>query len=425
MRVMFAHGARRALTALIAAAFLTEPVGARADDSTHLPLETVIARVQQVAPQRRAAADRVDAARGALYQAGRFPNPLLEARAENVRVDSNVFTTGNPPLDFYALLSQPVELGGKREKRSAVAAADLQASGAELQLTERQVTLDTMRLYLAAVRARELSAYLTENRTELDPLLEVMRRRVAQGYTAAADLAKLQAEAARVEAQLAQARLDLERSTLALGMSMEDPAPVLPARLVEPPLVDIPSGGVDTLAARMVDAQPLLQASRARLERARETVRLERAQRIPNPLVTGGYKRVDDRNTMVMGVVVPIPVLDTNAGNIERALAEERAAAADLETLRRQLTMEAMALIAGARDLTTRARRINDELVEPAHVARQAARSTFHEVGTNVLALVDAERVHTEAHRDALDLTLEAIARAFEVQVALPTEPQP
>ncbi|MCK6553815.1 TolC family protein [Candidatus Binatia bacterium] len=425
MRLMLADAARPALRALIVVAVMTASSVSGIEEPAPLPLAAAIARVERVAPQLRAAADRVDAARGALHQAGRFPNPLFEARAENVRVDSNVFTAGNPPLDFFALLSQPVELGGKRSTRTAVAAADLQASGAELELAERQVKLDTMRLYLAAVRARELAAYFAENRTELDPLLEVVRRRVVQGYTAAADLAKLQAEAARVDSQLAQARFDLERSTLALGVNMGDDTPVAPARLVEPPLIDLPPESADVLAARIVEAQPLLRATRARLERAHETVRLQKARRIPDPLVTGGYKRVDDRDTIVMGVVVPIPVLDTNAGNIERALAEERAAAADIEALRRQLAAEAMALIAGARGLTERARRIDADLVEPAHVARQAARSTFRELGSNVLALVDAERVHTEAHRDALDVTLEAIARAFEVQVDLPAELAP
>ena len=408
--------------AAVVMALLAGVVPVRADDPTPLPLEDVIERVQKVAPQRRAAADRVDAARGALYQAGRFPNPLLEARAENVRIDSNGFTAGNPPLDFFALLSQPVELGGKRAKREAVASAELQATGAELRLTERQVTLDTMRLYVAAVRARELVHYLGENRADLEPLLEVMQKRVREGYTPEADLAKLRAEAARVDTQLAQARLELDRATVTLGIAMTDPTPLAPARLVEPPLIDIPTGNTEELAARIVAAQPLIQATQARVDRAKETVSLEKAQRIPNPLVTGGYKRVDDRNTMVMGVVVPIPVLDTNAGNIERAMAEERAAAFDLDALRRQLTADAVALIIGARDLTARARRIEQDLVEPAHVARQAARTTFREVGTNILGLVDAERVHTEAHRDALEITLEAFARSYEVQLALPQD---
>jgi len=425
MRAMPAAVARSVVAAVIAGAVLAGARPAAAEDAAPLPLEDVIERVQRVAPQRRAAAERVDAARGALYQAGRFPNPLLEARAENVRIDSNGFTAGNPPLDFFATLSQPVELGGKRGKRQAVATAELAATGAELRLTERQVTLDAMRLYVAAVRARELVHYLGENRAELEPLLTTMQRRVSEGYTPEADLAKLRAEAARVDAQLAQARLELERAVVALAIDMGDVTPVTPARLVEPPLIDPPAGDAMTLAERIVAAQPLMQATQARVDRARETVRLEKAQRIPNPLVTGGYKRVDDRNTMVMAVVVPIPVLDTNAGNIERAMAEERAAAFDLDTLRRQLTAEATALVVSARDLTSRARRIEEDLVEPAHIARQAARSTFREVGTNILGLVDAERVHTEAHRDALDLALEAFARTYEIRVALPQDNQP
>ena len=384
-----------------------------------LPLEEVLARVQTAAPERRAALERTVAARGSLLQAGRLPNPLFEVRAENWRLTSEGISTTDPSLDLFATVSQPIELGGKRARRQAVAAADAAAADAELRQTERQLTLDTARLYLAAVRARELGHYLSENRHELEPLLDSMQRRVARGYAAEADLMKLRAEAARVDAQRAQARLDLDRAVVTLGAALAEAGPVDAARLVEPALVPPVAGSPPELAARIVDTLPEVVASRARIERGRQTLRLERAQRLPDPLLTAGYKRTAEADTLVTGVVVPIPVFNTNAGNIQRAAAEERSAALEHQALVRRLTAELVSLVASARDLTARARRIEEELLEPAHVARTAARATFRETGTNVLQLVDAERVHADAHRDALDLKLEAYARSFEIELDL------
>jgi hypothetical protein len=59
------------------------PVG-----SEPLSLTDAIERVQAVSPLRQAAQARADAARGALYQASRLPNPSLDVREENLNFNS-------------------------------------------------------------------------------------------------------------------------------------------------------------------------------------------------------------------------------------------------------------------------------------------------------------------------------------------------
>jgi cobalt-zinc-cadmium efflux system outer membrane protein len=117
--------------------------------------------------------------------------------------------------------------------------------------------------------------------------------------------------------------------------------------------------------------------------------------------------------------MVPLPVFDRNAGNIERATAEVQAAALELDALVKQQTAATTALIRSAQELASRAQLVDQQLLQPAEVVRNAARASFREGAANILQLVDAERVYTDTRRDALALKLEAYEKAFEAQALL------
>jgi cobalt-zinc-cadmium efflux system outer membrane protein len=73
-----------------------------------LTLDAAIALALRLNPTLRAAGQEVAAQQGALTQAGARPNPELELLREGTRGDSRTTT---------ALLTIPVELGGKRAAR--------------------------------------------------------------------------------------------------------------------------------------------------------------------------------------------------------------------------------------------------------------------------------------------------------------------
>jgi cobalt-zinc-cadmium efflux system outer membrane protein len=160
------------------------------------------------------------------------------------------------------------------------------------------------------------------------------------------------------------------------------------------------------------------------LERARHTLTLEKARRLPDPSFIAGYKRTAGEDTLVTGVVVPLPIFDHNTGNIDRALAEEQAAALELQALRKQHQAALTSLIHASQALTERARTIDQQLLLPATIVRNAARSSFREGAANILQLVDAERVYTDAQKDTLELKLDAYAKTFEARL-LVTEESP
>ncbi|HXG20540.1 MAG TPA: TolC family protein, partial [Methylomirabilota bacterium] len=383
-------------------------------DLSPFSLAEAIERAQAVSPQRQAAQARTRAAEGALHQASRLPNPSIDLREENLDPSGNRRAPIDQTVDVFALLSQQIEIGGKRAARTAAAAAEVTAARAGVRQTERDLTLNVMRLYLAALQARTLTELLATHRDELQALVTIMTRRVQEGYAPEADLMKFRTEVARLDTQIARARLDLHQSLTALTALLELPRPLESARLVMPPPLAPPGGDPLELARQAVEHRSEVVAARARVERARHTLDLEKARRLPDPFFTAGYKRTNGQDTLVTGVMVPLPVFDRNAGNIERATAEVQAAALELDALVKQQTAATTALIRSAQELASRAQLVDQQLLQPAEVVRNAARASFREGAANILQLVDAERVYTETRRDALALKLEAYEKAFE-----------
>jgi outer membrane protein, heavy metal efflux system len=390
-------------------------------------LEQAISTVLARSPSLKAAQARADAAKEAARHAGVLPNPTLDVRSENWTFGSWAWTprpdTGAPPgLDFFTVLTQPVELGGQRGKRAAIGAADRDAADAAFAATRRLLTLDIIRVYVDALRSREWLRALDSNREGLDTLLRAMTARVREGYTAEADLAKFRAESARVDTQRLRARLDLGRSLSLLTSLMAEPVPIGADQLVEPALRPAPPGDPATLAERAASQSPDVLAARARAARARDSLALERARRVPDLNLAGGYKRTAGTDTAVVGALMAIPLFDRNSRAIATASGDRQAADFELAATEARARTDARVIFDAALTLGERATHVDADLLEPADLVRTAARTAFREGATDILMLVDAERVYVDARREAVQLKLDAIAAALEARLLLGEE---
>ncbi|MCC7416765.1 MAG: TolC family protein [Acidobacteria bacterium] len=413
------------LAAQLAAAPAAPPAEVRAalveTAPAPLTLSEAVTRARRASPRRRAATALVDGAREALRVAGRPPNPILDLRTENWPGSRG---PAWPGLDLFAELTQPIELGGRRGIRRALAAAESERANRALGSLERQAALEAAQAYMRALKARVLVDTLAANGEGLSTLVASVGRRVAEGYSPEADLLKLKTEAARIEGDSTRARLEMERSLAVLTVVVGAEAPIQAAQLVEPPPLpppDLAAGAIADAVAR----HPDLLAAGAELERARQLAAFERARRLPEPLLTGGYKRSAGLGTMVFGVSVAVPIFDRNEALVAQALGRERAAAAERDVLAYELEREAAALIRAASTMVDQAERAPLELLAPAENVRRAARAAFREGATDVLALVDAERVYRDVLRVALELRLDALLAAIEARFAVGEEALP
>lgn len=384
-------------------------------------LRDALRQARAQSPARQASSARVEAAELSRTWAGRLLNPLAELRWENMAPGLR----SSLPLDVFATITQPIELGGKRTARRGLADAITETAQASHWAVERSIDLDVARRFLAVVRLRDRRRALAEQADGLAELVRILERRVAEGTTAEADLRKLETERARVEtdaftAGLAAAR---ELATLAalVGWTDTPPADTLERPDVPPPADTALDAAVDQALSRRAD----VRIAAARLESSRQHLRFEQARRIPDLNVTGGFKRTAGYDTSVVALLLPVPLFEHNRASIVLARGNVSAAELELEQTRRLAAAEARAAVSAARELARRATDAAAHLIAPATVVRAAARSAFTSGAGDLLRLVDAERVYADARLIVNDLAIEATLAAIEARLALAEEPMP
>jgi cobalt-zinc-cadmium efflux system outer membrane protein len=406
------------MLALALAASLAASAAAQAPPP--LTLAQAVAQARASSPLRGSAERLAEGTATAARLAGRLLNPVVDVRGEN-------WTPGSAaqlPLDVFAVVSQQVELGGKRPARMGLAAADRDVAGRSLSSVDRMVALRTIQLYVQALRARGLLDTLTANHEGLTTLTTTMRRRVEEGRSSESDLLRFATESARMDIDMARARLELGRSLNALTFVIGATGPITADRLIEPAPVAPPRPAPDTLAQQAAK-HPDAQLAKAHWERARQSAALERARGVPDAIVSAGYKRTGGFNSLVAGVALAVPIFDRNRSAAARASGEEHAAAAEHDAVVRRLTADTAALLETAQALADRSTRAVSDLLEPAAVVRSAALAAFREGATDVLRLIDAERVYGDVRRTALELRLEALVAALEARFAIGEETIP
>ena len=384
--------------------------------SPRLTLAEALARARDGSPEGAAARARVEAAQRAAGETATMPNPTVEFRSENWAsgVSRSVL-----PLDAFAEITQIVELGGKRDARKGMAEADLGAMQAHGAVVLRALAIDISRAYLDALRFRERQRTLSAQGTDLQEMVRILDRRVAIGTTAELDLLKLRTEEARISTDLLRTEVAAQRALVQLTSRVNVEADL--DALETPPLPALPIPDDEVAIKRRPD---VLAAERAVVS-AQQALRLEDARGTPDPALNAGYKRTGGFNTGLFTVTMPLPLWDRN--RVNRILAEGQVTAAELErsAVERRARGELTATRMAAGRLSERAREVRARLVEPARGAREAARAAFASGALDVLRLVDAERVFTDATLVAIEIEIDAVAAAIEARLAAGEDPLP
>ncbi len=401
---------------------LAGPLAAQAAAQTLPPitLGDALTEARAQSPARQASAARVEAADASRRLAGRLVNPVAELRWENWAPGLR----DTLPLDAFATLTQPLELGGKRAARVGLAAAAAEGARAAFALTGRDLDADVARRFLAVVRERDRGRTLAVQAEGLGEIVRILERRVAEGVTAEADLRKIETERARVDTDAALAAIRAARE-LAVLAALTGWSPPPPADALDRPALAAPAADRDALIARALLRRPDVQLATARLESSRQALAAEQARRIPDLNVTAGLKHTAGYRTGVVGVLVPIPLFDRNRAAVILARGHVAAAELELEQTRRLAAGEARAAMEAAEGLARRSQDATARLVDPAAVVRTAARAAFESGAGDLLRLVDAERVYADARIAVNDLSVDALLAALDARLALAEEMVP
>ncbi len=360
-----------------------------------LDLKSAVQTALERHPLLAAGGARIVSARGIEIQASLRPNPRAYLQTENWRFRGSPEFRPSNDVDTFAYVSQLFETGGKRQRRTDLAAAAVRRSELDRELIARQVAGRVKIAYWNAAGAQRVHELLLENVVTYDRIVHYHELRVREGAMAEADLLKVRLERDRVAIAANSAALEAERARIQLFREMGQ-AEFPEVRLADSlePLVPLPDASEEIALANRVE----LQIAEAAVAQANANVRLQQALVRPDVEVLGGFKQTAGAGTVIGGVQIPLPFTNRNQGNVASAAADVKVAESEVAAERAVIAAEVRAALAEAK---ARRRQLTD--LFPG-ILRQAAESSrislaaYQEGGSDLLRLLDTERVRIETH---------------------------
>jgi cobalt-zinc-cadmium efflux system outer membrane protein len=286
-----------------------QPMRAAPGTATSIDLPTAI-RLALDQPAVRAAAHEVAASDATVDQAGRLPNPALTYLREGQQAGIRTTTIQ---------IDQPIELGGKRGARVALAQGAAGLARSEQMAVRQQVRAKVIESYYDVQLAQQRLALAQRLGALAHKSVEEAGKRVAAGKISPIDETKARLAAVDAVADLNRSAAQLAAARAKLGALLGRPADVL---LLAPLSDELPQvQPLDTLLAQAADAAPVRRA-RSQLAAQEAQTRVERAARVPDLMLTLGSQRDDQlgRRQAVVGLSVPLPLFNRNDGNLRAAL---------------------------------------------------------------------------------------------------------
>ncbi len=325
--------------ALAAAMFITLAYSARAEDHAPAPptppeagetapmpepapgstitLRQSLALALEKSPALKAYSLEIRAREARAIQEGLLPNPDVEAFVEDFGGTGSV--EGFKGVETTILLSQLVPWSGRISKQRKVAGLDAGLAGWDYEAARLDVLTDTAKAFADLVAAEKRLAIMEE----LDSLSQRVYDTVAEKADAG-EISPIQKKRAgvahsQVEIRLARTKREVEAARKALaatwGSRRADFGKAegsLDTLLPVPPYEDL---------AAYIDTNPDVARWAAEMEKREAVLSLERSRAIPEPVLSGGYRRIgeNDDNAFVVGLSIPLPIFDRNQGAIAEA----------------------------------------------------------------------------------------------------------
>nr|WP_233099886.1 TolC family protein [Acidovorax sp. IB03] len=382
------------------------PQSAAAAAAEPLSLAKAIELALEGNPEVAAAKRQWEATEGQVLQGRSRPNPELAYSLEDTRSKTRTQSWQ---------LNLPVELGGKRAARTK--AAEKTREQAQAQLAELQATVraNVAAAYFDVLTAQERLVLARDSAALAKSSTDTVSKRVAAGKVSPVEESKARVAEAGVRVELAQAaseqRNALSRLFALLGR-IDAPYTVLEGKAENLP--SVPS---------LADLQPLISSApgvvlaRIEVDRRKALTALEQSKRVPDVTVSVGMQHSNEtqRNVLLFGVSVPLPIFDRNQGNLLEALKLEDKARDELQAATVRLHSE----VAQARErlstITAEVQSLQQEVLPGAKSAYDAATIGFENGKFNFLEVLDAQRTYFtaksqylkalgEAHRAAADI---------------------
>ncbi|MFA6174364.1 MAG: TolC family protein [Kiritimatiellales bacterium] len=400
--------------AFIALTLLGTILPVPAEEAGVLELRHVLELALMNSPSLTASSHGVKAAEGNARQAGALPNPRLELEASEFGGSGS--RTGYGAAETSVQLSQLVEMGGKRGKRQRAAQAEARLTGWEYEADRLEVLAQTKKAFVDVLLAQERLTLADSLLAVAEDVRKAAAHRVSAGKVAPLEETKAGVELAAARMARDRAKRELDTARKRLAASWGGTMPMFTEAAGDLSVVaDIPS--MEQLYAQL-DNTPEIARGHDVLASGRESLALAKAGRIPDIEVSAGISRFEDDGSTagIVGLSIPLPLFDRNAGGIFAA--KHQALRAEYEQRAISLGVKTDLAEAYNRLETARAEAltIKSELLPGAQQAFDTAQIGYRAGKYGYLEVLDTQRTLSEAKIGYLEVLADYHKAAADVE---------
>ena len=374
--------------------------------ATPLSLTKAIELALEGSPEVAAATRQWEATEGQVLQGRARPNPELAYSLEDARSRTRTQSWQ---------LNLPVELGGKRAARTKAAEKSREQAQAQLNELKAALRANVAAAYFDVLTAQERLVLAKDSVALAKSSTDTVAKRVAAGKVSPVEESKARVAEAGIRVELAQAaseqRNALSRLFALLG-KIEAPFTVLEGKAENlppvPKLADLQS---------LISSSPAVVLARIEVDRRKALTDLEQSKRVPDITVSAGIQRSNEtqRNILLFGVSVPLPVFDRNQGNLLEALKLEDKARDELQGATVRLHSEVAQAQERLSTIAAEVQSLRQDVLPGAKSAYDAATIGFENGKFNFLEVLDAQRTYFTAKSQYLKALGEAHSAAADV----------
>jgi cobalt-zinc-cadmium efflux system outer membrane protein len=308
--------------AIVMAATNEVRLGARQVED--LSLDQALEMAESLQPELAEAKAMVEAAEGRARQAGTLPNPEAILGAQQIPF------SGDAPNDkeYVAGVGQTVPLSRRLSKAREAELLDREVRARGLEVKRRNIRKRVHNAFATALYQERAYQAQTEIQVNNGKALTATQARFEAGDALREDVARVEMELARAKVELQRAESLREQALIALASTIGEPS--LSVNSLAGTLdatFEIPA--LETLAANL-SAQPEAAQAEADIHARIARVGVAEAERIPDVKVELLYHRLEasHQNTLDVGLSIPMPLFNRNQGRLREARAEAAAAEA-------------------------------------------------------------------------------------------------
>lgn len=351
-------------------------------------LRSALSRTLSAEPTVQANQSRQLGAGYGVTQAGRRLNPSVGVEVENF-AGSGPYRRGRS-TEATVLLEQRIELGGKREARTGVAATEATAIKARGVVALLDRLRDVELAYAEALFADAQLRVAKERLSYAQSIQDEIARRTEAGREASFSLT-------RAEAQVALEKLGVEQADAASRIARS----TLGAFWKGSGSFKLDGGAFRSTASTSPEegSNPEIALLAAEREAAGARLSLAIANASPDPAFRVGVRRLQDtRDTAVVaGISIPLQIFDNNSAAIAQAQEQRKATEFDASALRMAVRREAMRLYQEMQAAAREAARVRSSVIPPAEKAVGMIREALERGAFSYVELADAQRVLNDA----------------------------